>query len=138
MPSVFFQSSLSLYCMHLMLHEWKVWCFWCHPALLSHNCTPINVVTITTVEGSTYDDKFGSFVQFLEGCTIGEGHVRLVKDPNGQFTGEAFIDCPSAESVARGMVLDRTAMGDSGVFVSVVSSSVEDRNSLMQGGCTLV
>lgn len=77
-------------------------------------------------------------VQFLEGCTIGEGHVRLVKDADGHATREAFIDCPSAESVARGMALDRTAMGETGVFVSVVSSSIEDRNQLMQEGFNLV
>ena len=75
-------------------------------------------------------------VQFLEGCTIGEGHVRLVKDARGELAREAFIDCPSAESVARGMALDRTAMA--GVYVNVVSSSIEDRNSLMQEGFTLV
>lgn len=75
-------------------------------------------------------------VQFLEGCTIGEGHVRLVKDSTGALTREAFIDCPSAESVARGMALDRMAMA--GVYVNVLSSSVEERNSLMQEGFVLV
>jgi hypothetical protein len=77
-------------------------------------------------------------MQFLAGCTIGEGHVRLVKDSEGNLTRQAFIDCPSAESVARGMALDRTAMGSSGVFVSVVASSIEERNKLMQDGFTLV
>jgi hypothetical protein len=77
-------------------------------------------------------------LQFLEGCTIGEGHVRLVKDSAGELTNQAFIDCPSAESVARGMALDRTPMGETGVFVSVQSSSIEDRNKLMQDGYTLV
>jgi hypothetical protein len=77
-------------------------------------------------------------VKFLEGCTIGEGHVRLVKDAAGELTGQAFVDCPSAESVARGCVRDRTQLGDTGVFVSVVSSSVEERNTITNEGLQLV
>eukprot|EP00892_Ulva_mutabilis_P012560 jgi/Ulvmu1/9677/UM055_0015.1 len=77
-------------------------------------------------------------VNFLEGCTIGEGHVRLVKSRDGALTGEAFVDCPSAESVARGMARDRSQFGDSGKFVYVHSSSVEDRNKLAIDGFTLV
>lgn len=75
-------------------------------------------------------------VQFLEGCTIGEGHVRLVKDAQGDFTGEAFIDCPSAESVARACTRDRTQF--EGVFVSVESSSIEARNRITNDGLQLV
>lgn len=77
-------------------------------------------------------------VQFLEGCTIGEGHIRLVKSRDGALTGEAFVDCPSAESVARGMALDRSQFEDSGTFVYVQSSSVEERNKIALDGFTLV
>ena len=77
-------------------------------------------------------------MQFLEGCTIGEGHVRLVKGRDGELTGEAFVDCPSAESVARGMALDRSKFGPDGPFVYVLSSSVEERNKLSLDGYTLV
>lgn len=77
-------------------------------------------------------------MQFLEGCTIGEGHVRLVKSREGALTGDAFVDCPSAESVARGMALDRSKFGDGGPFVFVQSSSVEERNKLAIDGFTLV
>lgn len=77
-------------------------------------------------------------MQFLEGCTIGEGHVRLVKARGGGLTGEAYVDCPSAESVARGMALDRSKFGDDGPFVFVQSSSVEERNKISLDGFTLV
>jgi hypothetical protein len=77
-------------------------------------------------------------VRFLEGCQVGEGHVRLVKNPDGEMNGEAFVDCPSAESVARACAFDRTQMGASGVFVSVVNSSVEERNAITNEGLKLV
>jgi hypothetical protein len=77
-------------------------------------------------------------VKFLTGCTIGEGHVRLEKNPVGEMTGVAFVDCPSAESVARGLALDRTQLDTNGPFVYVQSSSIEERNSVTNGGCRLV
>jgi hypothetical protein len=77
-------------------------------------------------------------MQFLDGCAIGEGHIRLVKSVDGEYTGEAFVDCPSAESVARGTALDRTQLGATGVFVSVVASSVEERNRVSIEGMQLV
>jgi hypothetical protein len=77
-------------------------------------------------------------VKFLAGCTIGEGHVRLEKNVEGELTGVAFVDCPSAESVARGLALDRTQLDVTGPFVYVLSSSIEERNSVTNGGYRLV
>jgi hypothetical protein len=77
-------------------------------------------------------------VRFLDGCTIGEGHVRLVKNADGSMTGEAYIDCPSAESLARGIALDRTPFLETGTFVSVQSSGVEERNKVTSDGLHLV
>ena len=77
-------------------------------------------------------------VQFLQGCQIGEGHVRLEKNGDGELTGRAFIECPGAESVARACAYDRTQMGETGVFVSVVASTTEERNQVAEQGLRLV
>ena len=93
------------------------------------------VIKMANLPGSVakYD-----IVKFLDGCQVGEGHVRLVKDQNGDMTGGAFVDCPSAESVARACAFDRCRFGDSNVFVSVQNSSVEERNATTNEGLRLV
>lgn len=77
-------------------------------------------------------------VTFLDGCNVGEGHVRLVRDSADEPTGEAYIDCPNAESLARGIALDRSPFLATNVFVSVQSSSFEERNKVTTSGHHLV
>lgn len=73
----------------------------------------------------------------LQGCALGEGHIRLVKDTEGGATGEAFVDCPDPESMARALEFDHTPMGTLAVYVSVISSSVEERNAKTTAGFRL-
>lgn len=77
-------------------------------------------------------------VQFLVGCNLGEGHVRLLRAPGGEHTGKAYVDCPTAESMARAIAMDRRQMGDTGAFIKIASATVEERSKTLTGGYQLV